>query len=76
MYPIRWKLLAYPNCALCDWSEQYQDETFVCMFDYESDGLFLKPINNCDSFDFQPIHLPAFFQLVIERFLKSEANKK
>ena len=27
---MKWKLLDYPHCAICENSEQYDDETFIC----------------------------------------------
>jgi hypothetical protein len=73
----KYKLLDYPHCAICEYSEQYQDDTFICTIsddpDNPDDPL---PFEECGDFTLCKIYLVSFIIRLTEMIKKIRKDQK
>ncbi len=65
-----WKLIDYPHCAVCEHSEQYGDNTFICtLLDDEPEPL---EYGKCDELVVNNEYLVGYLTLLTELIKKEK----
>ena len=70
-HAVKWKLVDFPQCAICDYSEQYQDNTFICCHCYDEERN-PEPSKLCDELKIGKYYLAGFFELILEEIKQIE----
>lgn len=67
----QYQLIEYPQCSICEVSEQYSDGTFKCMYEDPEES---EPTPHCDAFGDENRFSPIYLSGVIE-FLLNEIKE-
>ena len=61
---MKYKIIDYPHCAICKHSDQFIDDTLVCMVNDKKD----KPVllDECGSFKLYGVYLASFIVRLTE----------